>query len=357
MAFSISHPVIIMWLTPDETKQQTRRLWQRSFPNDTAEFLDIYFEEKYRHDNNLTLQPDGTVVAAMQLLPYRMTFYGEVLHAGYVSGLCVDECHRGKGLAAKLLGQAHRKLYRESGAVSFLIPGNEDLRHFYEQPAHGAYWTSTFRRTVPVVDTGVTAAGISLSPTNLWPESLYVFYHRQTRGDFALHAAENDFFAAVQSVDAEGGLVVEARKQNRLVGLCLATASADGRVLLPALIATDEGVQNMLLREVKRLMDAVDVYMKIPCAGDAPDAVPYAMARVVDAERFLSAVARRHPEFDLVVGVDGDLDVPENNGIYHIHHGRVDLTDDAPVQVLTPGGLAALFLGAHPMAMDLMLDE
>lgn len=346
-----------MRLSPDEIKRQTRCLWQRSFPDDTARFLDIYFEEKYRADNNLTLQREGEVVAAMQLLPYRLTIFGETLHAGYVSGLCVAESHRGQGLAGKLLRQAHLKLRREGGAVSFLIPGDEGLRRFYELPAHGAYQTATFRRIVPVVDTGLFADDVSFNLLHTWSEPLYAFYHQQTRGDFALHVAENDFFAAVQSIYAEGGLVVEARKQNRLVGLCLATKTVDGRGLLPALTATEEGVKNVLVREVKRLMGCGEVYMKVPCEAAALDAVPHAMARVVDVGCFLSAVARRHPEFDMVVGVDGDLDVPENNGIYHIHHGCVDLTDDAPVQVLTPGGLATLFLGAHPIAMDLMLDE
>ncbi|MBS7407655.1 MAG: hypothetical protein KIG47_00865, partial [Prevotellamassilia sp.] len=57
--------------TPDQIKRQTRDLWERSFPDDTPAFLDVYFDEKYSPDVNLTHLEAGRVVAAMQLLPYR----------------------------------------------------------------------------------------------------------------------------------------------------------------------------------------------------------------------------------------------------------------------------------------------
>ena len=81
------------------------------------------------------------------------------------------------------------------------------------------------------------------------------------------------------------------------------------------------------------------------------------MARVVNAERFLRTVLAAHQDFQIHIGVDGDLDVPENNGYYRIHGGRLEITDSKPESIVTPGGLAAMFIGAQPTYMEMMLDE
>ena len=51
-----------MLLSQEEIKQQTRELWRNNFSH-SDEFLDIYFDEKYADDNNLTIRHDGNVVA------------------------------------------------------------------------------------------------------------------------------------------------------------------------------------------------------------------------------------------------------------------------------------------------------
>ena len=95
--------------------------------------------------------------------------------------------------------------------------------------------------------------------------------------------------------------------------------------------------------------------MEVPASLKGSE--PYAMARVVNVPRFLSAIATPNPGFQLHIGVDGDLDIPENNGWYIVENGRVRLTDIKPDSIVTPGGLAAMFMAAQPMVMDMMLDE
>ena len=346
-----------MLLTPEEIKQQTRELWRTCF-QDSEEFMDIYFEDKYTDAANITCRPDGRVAAAAQILPYSMKFYGSVVHAGYVSGLATLPAYRGRGLAAQILREAHRRLYRQGAVLSFLIPGSEELRRFYEDPRHGAYWTSTYRAEVRLTADSPDDGKTEVSCPDDWSDDLYVFYRRHTvRTPFILHASRSDFFAALDLCDLEGGCVLTARRHRRMVGLCLAVPADGGSSRVRALCATGDHVLQAFARYLANRFGATSVCDLLAVPGSAAGAQPYAMSRVVHVEKFLRTVVLAHPGFRLHIGVDGDLDVPENNGYYLVQDGRVSVTDRRPANIVTPGGLAAMFLGAQPVQMRMMLDE
>ena len=346
-----------MLFTQEEIKQQTRKLWGECF-HDSEEFKDIYFEEKYKDEYNLTHRVDGNVAAAVQVLPYRMTFYGMVLHAGYISGLATGEAFRKRGLASHMIREAHRRLYQQGAAVSFLIPGTDELRRFYEKPTHGLYWTSTFRKETEIKISGEIDDKIEIVQPDEWGGDLYVFYRRNTMNQpFMLHSSENDFYAALADCDLEGGMVLVARRKRRLQGICLAIVEPDGRCVLRSLLAIDEKVKDAFLKYLMEKTGVNSVMARVAVPGSISGAMPYAMARVINVEKFLESVLAVYPTFQLHIGVDGDMDIPENNGYYLIDDGKLTITDEKPDSIVTPGGLAAMFLGAHPTTLEMMLDE
>ncbi len=345
-----------MSLTPEDIKQQTRQLWKTCF-NDSDEFLDIYFEEKYTDECNFTLRPDGCVRAAMQFLPYRATIYGNPLKAGYVSGLCVHPDMRRQGMAARLLHEAHRSLHKQGGAVSFLIPGDEKLRTFYEKPEHGAYWTATYRLETELEEIGKVADDIEITRPDDWNGDLYFFLNHNIGEDFMLHPGEGDFFAALATTEMEDGYVLVARRKQRIVGLCLAVPEADGRIFIRFLFVTDVVARDLFIQWLKAEIGADKIFMRVPVPGSVEGAEPYAMARVVNVRRFFSAVLKACPDLHLHIGVENDLYIPENNGYYIVANGRVAMTDEEPESITTPGGLAALFLSLCPTCVQMMLDE
>lgn len=346
-----------MILDKEEIKKQTRELWETCF-QDSPEFTDIYFEDKYSDEANLTFRADGVVTAAVQVLPYRQTFYGQVAHAGYLSGLATAPEFRKKGMAAQLIREAHRKLFRQGALMSFLIPGSEELRHFYERSDHGAYWTAAYRKETEITIGGEVDPKVEITQPEEWGNNLYVFYRKYTKEQsFMLHPSESDFFAALEACDLAGGKVLVAHRKRRLLGLCLAVVESDGRCFLRSLLSVDETVKDCFLHYLQQQCGVKQVYARIAVPGSLAGAVPYAMARVVNVEKFLQTVVQAYPSFQLHIGVDGDTDIPENNGYYMVDEGKVVITDQRPESIVTPGGLAAMFLGAHPMTMEMMLDE
>ena len=347
-----------MLFTPEETKEQARGLWRECLAlND--DFLNVYFEDKYSPDNLLTVRRDGDIVSALDLRPYRMTFYGTVTHVGYLSALATREAFRGAGYAANLLQEAHRRLYSQGAALSFLIPTDAEAQKYFERPDHGSYWPSVYRQELPLdVSQDGDTDKITVERPDEWPASLYVFYRRLTSSlPFMVHPTEEDFFAALSAADLGDAYVLTASRKRRMTGFCLAVKEPDGRVFIRTLAITEAAARAAFVQYLCRECGVEQVYRRFCLPGSLKGSKPYALARVIDVPRFLAAVAAPNPGFQLHVGVQGDLSIPENNGFYIVENGRVRLTDARPDSIVTPGGLAAMFMAAQPMVMDLLLDE
>ena len=123
-----------------------------------------------------------------------------------------------------------------------------------------------------------------------------------------------------------------------------------------ALARTDEALDAMI-HHVRRRLGVKRATMRVGASGNMPDARPYAMARVLDAPRFLRLVQQANPHLTLDVGIGGDWVLPSNNAFYHLEGGRLTLTGQMPPTLTTSGGLARMFLAGQPVQLKLMMDE
>ena len=90
--------------------------------NDSDEFTDMYFRLRYSNDVNIAIQSGEEVIAALQMLPYPMTFGKNEIKTGYVSGACTHPDYRNRGAMRELLSQAFTRMLHNDMAVSTLIP-------------------------------------------------------------------------------------------------------------------------------------------------------------------------------------------------------------------------------------------
>lgn len=347
-----------MLLSDEEIKQQTRDLWRTCF-HDTEEFMDIYFSEKYTPQNNHTLRHDGRVISALQALPYRLTFSGAVMHAAYLSGVATLPEYRGLGNASHLLYETHRELFRRDTAISFLIPADEEAAKFYQHPDRGGYAHAVWRKELPI-DTSAdgTFDDITVERPDEWGDDLYVFYRRMTSDiPFMFHPSEHDFFAAVEALDLEDGYVLTAHYKGRLCGVCLAVKEPNGKVYMRSLALCYAEVRAAFVDYLCRECGVEKVYRRFCLPQTEEGVAPYAMARIINVERFLQILAAKDRKAHWHLGIQGDAHLPENNGFYYVENGKVYVTNVETKNVLTPGGLASLFFGNNSLVMDLMLDE
>ncbi len=93
-----------------------RALWETCFP-DEGGFNDYFFVHFYKEKYTLLYLEGETLVAMVQMLPYRMTAGGLSREVTYIYGACTDPAHRRKGYMARLLERSF-ELDREAGRTS-----------------------------------------------------------------------------------------------------------------------------------------------------------------------------------------------------------------------------------------------
>ena len=102
-------------------REKVKNLWKLCF-NDSEEFTELYFRLRYNNDINIAIQSGEEVIAALQMLPYPMTFEGEDIHTAYISGACTHPDYRNRGVMHELLSQAFARMLHNNVALSTLIP-------------------------------------------------------------------------------------------------------------------------------------------------------------------------------------------------------------------------------------------
>ena len=91
-----------------DKKQQIVNLWRTCF-GDSEAFISLYFDRVYKDENAMTIEKDGKIVSALQIVPYTMTYLGTEISVGYISGACTTPEERGQGLMRQLLKRHSRK--------------------------------------------------------------------------------------------------------------------------------------------------------------------------------------------------------------------------------------------------------
>ena len=99
-------------------REKVKKLWKLCF-NDNDEFVDMYFNLRYNSEVNVAIESGDEVIAALQMLPYPITFHGNSVPTAYISGACTHPDYRSRGVMRELLSQAFGRMYRNNITFNF----------------------------------------------------------------------------------------------------------------------------------------------------------------------------------------------------------------------------------------------
>ena len=300
-------------------REKVKNLWRLCF-DDTEEYIDLYFHSRYNNDVNIAIQSGEEVIAALQMIPYPMTYEGKEINTAYISGACTHPDYRSRGVMHELLSQAFIRMLQNDITVSTLIPAEPWLFDYYAR--HGFAPVFRYRKLVYTAsETPLPKGGPILKVTHEYKKEIYEYLNRKLkeRPNYIQHT-QKDFQFVLSDLRLSQGNIYTLNKEGNIVALAIAYPTDNGSLYIGEIVSDTPETNSMLLQrlcEIKHI-PSIEVYM--PPVGDA-DNIPAGMARIINAKTMLKLYAASHPELDITLYVT-DEQISANNGYYYLHNGK-----------------------------------
>jgi ribosomal protein S18 acetylase RimI-like enzyme len=283
-------------------KKQIRHLWEAVF-DDSDRFIQLYFKQVYRDENALVVEKDGSIVSALQILPYTMTFCGKEITVAYISGACTLPTEQGKGWMSELLHQAFDEMKKRKIALSVLIPAEKSLFNYYR--SYG--YTETFEYSLKIYTRNEyfipSPDRIYVQRRRKADEAIYAYFQRKTgERPIAIQHTLEDFRIILKDLKTAGGeFFVAYNSCDQPVGMAFASSpdikanAEESSVLIKEILYDSEQVKTRLLYEITKLYDLLKAVYRIPY-NNSFITYPYGMAKIIDAELLIHLWIEAHPE-------------------------------------------------------------
>ena len=328
-------------------KREVMELWRVCF-DDTEEFVQFYFDKKYKEENALVYWDEqGAAIAALQTPIYPMTFGGTQIRTGYISGACTHPLARARGVMTKLLREAFYVMRGKKIPMSTLIPASEWLYDYYGKMGYATVFDYTPEHyTVlekPVADHFRVEA---IRDEELLTDDVFHYFQSMMRlRPCCVQHERDDFEVIVESLRMDGGALIVVYSDRNIVGMAFAEPMGNHVLIQDGMYDSDD-VKQVALWGVMKYLDAAEIYCRELPSGKVDE--HRGMARVLDVEQMLRLYAVNNPEQNLVLKVTDDW-IPENTGIYVIGKGNCICDNGKQVEVeLSVQELTQLLLGYHP---------
>ncbi|MCM1310320.1 MAG: GNAT family N-acetyltransferase [Bacteroides sp.] len=357
-------------------KSDIMKIWSECFPDDSPRWRRMFFDAVYVDDEALTIYDADSeqTVSSLLLLSYAMTFQGSTVGLGYIYGAGTLKRFRARGYMSQLMGQALREASERGDTFVALIPATEALRRYYSR-----FDFSTTFFTRPERYTAAHVFPFERSYEEVYADNprLYDAFQRlMAARPCCVQHSRAQFLTLMDDARLSGygfAAVGNPFSGEPLAMLWAEPEVASSTLRVRELLSVDADAANAALSALKRQFpDSPITLMRQPSDYiTSGNFIPGGMARVVNAENALRAVARNNPDTTLIVKVTDSM-LPENNGYYILAGGTLTISDDLPAEAvvnldLTPEVLTAMLFSSVPIAeitglparrprMTLMLD-
>jgi predicted acetyltransferase len=112
-------------------KDALKEMWKLCFPDDSASFINFYFDRAYKNEETLVFIEENKPVASLQMIPYSLKNGTTISTVGYISGAMTHPDFQRKGYMGKLLNASFKVMQKKGYDYTFLIPQEEWLFDFY----------------------------------------------------------------------------------------------------------------------------------------------------------------------------------------------------------------------------------
>lgn len=316
-------------------KNEFRRLLRESFTVEPR-WVDWFMDEVYTDDELLALESDGKLTSAMLLSPYPMNYRGQLLPAGYMSCVATARSERGKGNMHRLMIRALVAAAERGDALVCLIPASRRLYFFYDRFGFSTVFYIDEHRYTSVHRFPFGEQFHAVEP------DYDMFRRLESIRPCGIRHDEMRYHQIVKDIELDGGFVVAASDDVGGEAMAFVELGREAKVL-DILYSSDEAADAVMALMREKAGERPVIVRAWPSeAKNGPALRARGMARIVNVEMMLSALAASDAKIDQVVRVYDPI-IPSNNGIYILHKGECEkvqttlrrVTLDVTVDVLT----------------------
>lgn len=336
-------------------REKAKRLWKLCF-NDSEEFTEMYFRLRYNNDVNIAIQNGEEMIAALQMLPYPMTFEGEDIHTAYISGACTHPDYRNRGVMHELLSQAFARMLHDNVTLSTLIPAEPWLFGYYARSGYAPvfrYAEETFVASgTPAADTGLT-----LEMSAEYTKKRYEYLDRKLRErPCCIQHTKEDFQVIIADLQLGQGLICTLNNGEEITALAIAYSIGEHGWHIGEIVSDTPETKTLLLQHICQRLNLASVRVLVPPTTNESRLL--GMARIINAKTMLQLYATAHPELKLSIHLT-DEQVSANNGHYYLNNGKC-IKSAKPLPgshlALTIGKLTEKIFATSSPYMSLMLN-
>ncbi|WP_307997199.1 GNAT family N-acetyltransferase [uncultured Bacteroides sp.] len=298
-------------------KEQVKALWKLCF-EDSEEFVEMYFKLRYKNEVNVAIQSGDEVISALQMLPYPMTFCGEMVQTSYISGACTHPDFRSKGVMRELLSQSFARMLRNGIQFSTLIPAEPWLFDYYKRMGYATVFQYSVKEmTLPEF---IPSKEIAVNVVSKPQDEVYSYLNKKLseRPCCIQHSAE-DFQVIMADLPISGGNLFVARQANEIRGIAI-IYKRENCIIINELLAEDKDTEYSLLFAIKQYTGCNHIIQLLPPDKELPQH-SLGMARIINAKEVLQIYASAFPEDDMQLEVS-DKQLSVNNGYYYLSDGK-----------------------------------
>lgn len=267
-------------------KEQIIQLWRCCF-DDSEDFICRFFSQVYQDEYAWTMEKDGQIVCAMQLLPYTINYYGQSIPATYIYGVCTHPDYRRRGYMHQLLEQSFVRLKEQGSGLVFLIPAHDWLFDCYRKSgfteAFGCRYATCSFPKIPEYPEAVTEM-----PASYLHTAWYYLDRKWREEPISILHTWTDFRFLYQDVIASDGKCFLYRQGQEIQGVLMAVPSGE-KLFLPEWKADTESVRSTLFQAAAVTFQRKEIDYRLP-----GKTARYGMARVLRPELLLPRWKEKH---------------------------------------------------------------
>jgi predicted acetyltransferase len=334
-------------------KELAISLYKLCFDDDDR-FVDFYFNKRYTEKNHFTIFENKSPVAALQIIPYIMTFFDSKIDMAYLSAICTHPDFRKQGLMKKLLEKTHRQLFDDGIYAAFLIPADSYLFDVYGKNNY----QTIFYHTKTLINVGNSCLKndykIYEYPEANKHDAFKYFDRKMSERNCCIQHSFSDFEIVCEDIYNSGGLILIAEYENKIAGISFVSQTNNNIVVNEHFAETHEISGNLMKTISKKIrtnnLTCIGFPQKKHCEAAG-------MMRIICVEKMLQRYAEKHCNCNKTIFVKDNV-IAENNGCYTISNAKcIKLPLENSHNAWNIAQLVQFIFDGQTPYMSLMLNE